>query len=235
MAGTVSPGAAPIDERIVAAHEALRADRAIQWDMRGVDPPQPPPQWLRDFLEWLGKVLEPVGRFFHWIGSFLPDAPYARIILWTVIALAAAALVWMIVERIRSGEWRLPRWRRRSVLAAAEVDAEPGWTPPAAAREWLAEADALAARGLFAEAVHLLLLRSVEDVARRRPELVRPALTSRDLARAEGVPAPARSIFARIAAVVERSLFGGRPVLAPQWAECRAAYAEFAEPRSWRG
>jgi hypothetical protein len=162
----------------------------------------------------------------------MPNAPYARILLWTVLALAAAALVWMVYERVRHGEWRLPR--RRAVTAEAG-DEEPGWAPEAApARSWLKEADALAEQGLYAEAVHHLLFRSVEDLSRRRPRLVRPALTSRELAAAEAVPPAARDIFARIARLVERSLFGGRAVDAGDWSNARAAYADFVLPGTWR-
>jgi hypothetical protein len=63
---------------------------------------------------------------------------------------------------------------------------------------------------------------------------VRPALTSRELAAAEAIPAPARDLFARIARLVERSLFGGRPVAADDWTTARAAYADFALPGTWR-
>jgi hypothetical protein len=178
-------------------------------------------------------VLRPVGRFLDWIGSLMPSAPYARILLWTVLVVAAIALIVLIVERIRHGQWRLPRWRRASGVEA-EAEEEP-WAPEAApARSWLEEADALAARGLYAEAVHHLLFRSVEDIARRRPRLVRPALTSRELAAAEAIPAAARDLFARIARLVERSLFGGRPVGEPDWSTARAAYADFVLPGSWR-
>ncbi len=64
-------------------------------------------------------------------------------------------------------------------------------------RSWLDEADALAAKGRFAEAIHHLLLRSVEDIARRRPKLVRPALTSRELSASDGIPAARRAIYSR--------------------------------------
>lgn len=196
-------------------------------------PPPEPPAWLRSFAQWLGEVLKPVGRLFEWIGSFMPDAPYARIFLWTVLAVAAAALAWMVFERIRHGEWRLPR-RRRGVAVEPAAE-EPGWSPDAApARSWLREADALAAQGRYAEAVHHLLFRSIEDIGRRRPRLVRPALTSRELAAAAALPAPARSLFARIALLVERSLFGGRDVDARDWTEARTAYADLVLPGTWR-
>ena len=176
-------------------------------------------------------MLEPVGDFLRWIGSFMPDAPYARIILWTLIALLAAAAAWMVYQRVRTGEWRLPRLRRSEPNA---LPPEEDWAPDAAqGHSWLEEADALAAEGRFAEAVHHLLFRSIEDIARRRPQFVRPALTSREIAAADAVPSGARTLFASIARLVERSLFGGRDVGADDWRQARAAYADFALPRAW--
>lgn len=231
--GNVHSAAAEAD-RFVAAHRALREDASIQFVLSRARPPAPTPEWLRALGRWLREVFEPVGRFFAWIGSFMPDAPYARIVLWTVIALAAAALLAMVYERVRHGVWRLPKRRARGVATGAEVG-EEDWAPEhAPVRAWLQEADALAERGQFAEAIHLLLFRSVEDIRKRRPTAVRPALTSRELAAAPGVPASARALFARIAGRVEASLFGGRAVDADQWAQARAAYADFALPGSWK-
>ncbi|HYI39047.1 MAG TPA: DUF4129 domain-containing protein [Allosphingosinicella sp.] len=225
--------AAGAAEGLAAAHEALKADASIQFSLRPEAPPQEPPKWLREAFEWLGDAFRPVGRFFQWISSFMPDAPYARIFLWTVLVAAALGLAIMVYRRIRDGEWRLAR-RRRSVGVEAEAEDET-WAPEAApARSWLREADALAAQGRYAEAVHHLLFRSIEDIGRRRPRLVRPALTSRELAAAEALPPPARSLFARIAGLVEHSLFGGRPVEAGDWTEARTAYADLVLPGTWR-
>ncbi|WEK44335.1 MAG: DUF4129 domain-containing protein [Candidatus Sphingomonas colombiensis] len=212
----------------------MRADASIQFNLTTPAPPPKPPEWLRRLANWIGDMLEPVGRFFRWISSLMPDAPYARIFLWSVIILVAAGLVLLVVDRFRSGEWRLPRWRRRAPTEA--VSDEEAWVPDAApARAWLNEADAFAAAGQYAEAIHHLLFRSVEDIARRRPRLVRPALTSRELARAEALPPGARGLFAEIAALVERSLFGGRPVGSDDWQAARAAYADLALSKAWRG
>ena len=71
----------------------------------------------------------------------------------------------------------------------------------------LGEADALAAEGLYSEAARLLLYRSIEDIDDKRPDLVRPALTSRDIGALSDIPGRPRSAFARIAMMVERSLF----------------------------
>ena len=200
--------------------------------MRPAPPKAEPPAWLRQFFEWLGEALRPVGRFFSWIGSFLPDAPYARIFLWAVLAIAAAALIYMIYQRLRHGEWRWPRRRRPPIL---EVAAEEEWRPQeGSARSWLREADALAAEGRYAEAVHHLLFRSVDDIARRRPRLVRPSLTSRELAGSPALPGGVRQTFAAIAALVERSLFGGRALIETDWISARAAYADLVLPGTWR-
>lgn len=226
-------GSGASDERLVVAHRALREGGDVQFDIARVAGPTPPPAWLKAFGEWLERVLAPVGRFFRWIGSMMPDAPYARIFLWSMLAVLAALILWMVYDRVRYGVWRLPRLRRR--LVAMPTDAGPDdWTPDAApARAWLEEADRLAGEGRYAEAVHHLLLRSVEDLSRRRPQIVRPALTSRDLADAPGIPVAPRRLFAEIAVAVEKSLFGGRSVDAEEWGRCRAAYADFAQTRSW--
>ncbi|GAA0324426.1 hypothetical protein GCM10009087_38420 [Sphingomonas oligophenolica] len=233
MSGGNTHEAAAAADRFAAAHAALKADSSVQFTMPPAPQPPPPPQWLIDFGHWIGRMLRPIGRFFHWIGSFMPDAPYARIFLWTVLAVAAVLLLWLVYQRLRHGEWRLPR--RRTARTAAVETVDEGWVPDAApVRAWLREADALAEQGRFDEAVHHLLFRSIEDIAKRRPRLVRPALTSRELAAADAIPGPARDLFASIARLVERSLFGGRPVDAGDWASARGAYADFTLPGTWR-
>ncbi|MES2098012.1 MAG: DUF4129 domain-containing protein [Pseudomonadota bacterium] len=225
-----------VSQRFADAHRALRDDPSVQFALKPATPPHPPetPAWLKSFLNWLGDVLAPVGRLFRWITAQMPAAPYARILLWAVIGCAALALIWLVVERVRYGSWTVSPKRRKA--RAIAVAAEEDWTPDAApARAWLDEADALAARGLYAEAVHHLLLRSVDDIQLRRPRVFRPSLTSRELTGLAGIPVVARDLFARIAKLVERSLFGGGAVSADEWHNARAAYADFALPGQWRG
>ena len=232
--GIITPATKPAasTEAFNSAHAALRADPSVQFGLPPAKPPPESPAWLKAFFDWLGDVLEPVGRFLKWIGSFMPDAPYARIFLWSVLAVAAALIAWTVYQRVRTGEWRLPRFKRAQALPA-EAAAE--WLPDAApARAWLDEADALAREGRFADAIHHLLFRTIEDIASRRPKAVRPSLTSREIASSDAIPPTARGLFRGIAQLVERSLFGGRAVSADDWTEARAAYANFALPQAWR-
>ena len=234
VSGGTAQQVATATDRFSAAHAALKADPTVQFTLQHAPPPPPPPAWLEALGEWLTRVFGPVGRFFRWIDSLFPDWPFARIFLWSVLAVVVALIAWGVYQRIRHGEWRLPRRIRLRTTAVAS--AEESWSPDAApVREWLREADAMAAAGRYAEAVRHLLFRSIEDIARRRPKLVRPALTSRELSASEALPPPARDLFAGIARLVERSLFGGRPVDATDWTSARAAYADFALPGTWRG
>jgi hypothetical protein len=97
----------------------------------------------------------------------------------------------------------------------------------------LAQADELAAQGLYAEAAHHLLLHSIQDVEDHRPRAIRPALTARDIAALDQLPPTPREAFTRIAQAVERSLFGGRPLDKEGFAECRSAYEAFAFEGGW--
>lgn len=218
-------------DRVAQAWTALRHDSAIQFNLQSPQPQAQPPAWLRAFFRWIGERLEPLGRLLKWVGSLFPDAAYARIFLWTVIALGAAALLWATYNRLKYGEWRL---RLPRIASPQDLPSEE-WKPEeAGARTWLQEADELAREGRFAEAIRHLLLRSIEDIADRRPALVRPAITSRELAASKGIPPRARDLFAGIAVLVERSLFGGRPVARNDWLKAREAYSDFALPSAWR-
>ena len=226
-----SQAAAATAHQFDSAYKSLRADPSVQFNLTPAAPERKPPAWLEAFFKWLGDLFEPVGRFLQWIGSFFPDAAYARIFLWTVLAAALLALAWAFYIRLRHGRWAL---KPPQVTAPAEID-DQEWIPEEQlSRSWLQEADALARDGRYAEAAHHLLIRSVEDIMSRRPNLVRPALTSREIASAEGLPRRAGELFAGIAGLVERSLFGGRPVGESDWLKAREQYSNFALAGSWR-
>ena len=192
------------------AHRKLLADSSIQFEMAPFKQPEPP-AWLL------------------WLFEFLAGAgPVVQILFWAGVAALAIYLVYLVAMRVSGGEWP---WRRNGGAPAEEESWQPEEMP---ARALLREADALAAAGRFADAAHLLLFRSIEEIEARRPRLVRPALTSRDIANAPQLPGEARSAFWKIVAMVETSLFGGRDLGEGDWRECRQAYEEFAFAGAWR-
>lgn len=194
---------------IDAAHRQIRGDGSIQFDLPWHKPDiQPPPRWLTELFEALG-------RFVKWVGDGW------TVLLWLAAAIAIIAILFVAIPPLR--EWLKSRFIRQ---IAADP---PRWTPTAtAARALLQDADALAAQGRFAEAVRMILHRSIEDIEKWRGDPLRPSFTSRDISRFEALPDAARTIFTRIVADVERSLFGGAALAQADWARARADYAAFA-------
>lgn len=206
----VSVGSSTV-QTVAEAHAHLRARTDIQFDLPGVPPPQPPPPWVK----WLQEALHGVAPFGAWI-------------FWGIVIAGVCVILWLVVTGFAG--------RRRSRDVSVEPEREiAAWRPEAkVARALLAEADALAAAGRFDEAAHLLLHRSLEDIQRRRPKLLRPALTSREIMRVPALPELVRGAFAAMAAAVERSLFGGRGLERRDWETARAAYSEFAIEQNWK-
>lgn len=200
----------PIDSaRIAEAHQRLLADKSIQFDLVPWTV-EKPPAWLDDLVRFL-------------------SSPAVKWVFWIVVGLAVLTIIALILNHF----WgiRLP-WRRRREAPAEEAEE---WRPEAEpARALLREADAMASEGHFDEAAHLLLFRSIEDIESRRPRLIRPALTSRDIAGAPQIPERARTAFEAIVMMVERSLFARRQLAEADWRECRAAYERFAFAEAWR-
>ena len=193
---------------LVAAHKKLLESRDLQFDFETYVPPKPP-GWLKSLLEMLEAI-----------------APVMKYVFWAGLALGVALLLFFIGRELLGVHFG---WRRR-----AKPKREEDWRPePGKARALLADADRLAGEGRFEEAVRVLLFRSIDDLSGRRPGAVRPALTSRDIARMEAMPPTARTAFGEIAAVVEASFFGGGKVAKEEFAACRRAYEGFAFAEGW--
>ncbi|MDH6234540.1 hypothetical protein M2281_005158 [Mesorhizobium soli] len=193
------------------AHSRLLTDASIQFDLPTYVPPKPP-TWLKPLIESL-----------RWL------APYMINIFWTAVIAGAAVILTLVFLELKGVAWRFP-WQAKP----EEVEPEETWRPDAvAARSLLSEADVLAARGDYDEAVHLLLRRSVEDISERMPYFLRPSLTARDIAGATLLPAVARAAFAKMARIVEAALFARRPVGVEGWREAREAYERFAFREAW--
>ncbi|HUZ11356.1 MAG TPA: DUF4129 domain-containing protein [Caulobacteraceae bacterium] len=216
--GVFAAGAAPSAQALRAAQARLMRDGALQFRFGKAAPPHLPhlPHWLQVALAVLGRGLSAVAPAFGWIFA-------------GGVAIAAGLVLFFIARELTRTRWP-GLFSRRPRPSLRRED----WKPqPAAARALLAEADALAAAGEYGEAVHLILHRSIEEIDGRRPRLVRPALTSREIAGLAEMPAAARATFTPIAELVERSFFGGLSVDAGSYARCRDAYRLFALEEAW--
>ncbi|WP_245442141.1 DUF4129 domain-containing protein [Mesorhizobium hawassense] len=199
-------------EWLAKVHKQLLADDSIQFALPGFVRPEPP-EWLKPLLDALAKL-----------------GPYMIYLFWGAVIIGVAIIVLLLVLEAQGVAWRLPWWRKRQETEAATEE----WRPDAgAAQVLLSEADALAARGEFDEAVHLLLRRSVADIATRLPDFLRPSLTARDIAAAGSIPTRPRAAFSEIARIVEAALFARRPVGAEGWQQARGAYERFAFRDAW--
>lgn len=215
--GTGDSVAAAGGDTFASDWRALRGEDDIQF--APIEMPKPPetPAWLKalgEFLEWL---LSPLGDLLGGIGRALGVS--APVIMWLLVALVVVVvgvLVWRHVAPLVGRE-------------RPEVEAVPDWVPDTGdALALLEDADRLAAEGRYDEATHLLLKRSVGQIAVARPDLLEPSSTAREIAQLPALSEAARGAFALIAGRVERSLFALRSLSVDDWTAARAAYADFA-------
>lgn len=144
--------------------------------------------------------------------SFLsPDA--LRIMFWAAVIIIAVILL----KNFRNNVWSASRSRRLT-----HADQENS-APAAAVRleQAQAEADELAERGSFAEAMHVLLLRGVNELRRRLGTPIAASLTSREILRRLTSSPAEQSHFAGIVASVEISYFGPHQPEEEDYLRCR--------------
>ena len=195
------------------AWRELRADDEIQFTQVTLPETDPRPDWLTEFQQWLGEIFTPVA------GALVEAWPVLK---WVLIGLAVLIAAYFLYQTLGPGFRR----KRRN------VDDPQDWSPQEhEALALLEEADRLAAGGDYDEATHLLLKRSVGQIAEARPDLVEPSSTARELAAEPRLPDAARTAFSLIAAPVERSLFALRKLEKADWQAARAAYSDFALAR----
>lgn len=196
------------DAELRAAFRRMKRERGVQWDLE-TDLPEAPRR------SWFGRLM---ANIFNFIFTVL--GPVFQIAFWVLLAGLAGLLLYAIFVSLRG-----------AIVGRTEtVEAEPEEYRPTAvqARILLEEADALAARGEYAEAVRLILRRSIQDIERARPDAVRQSYTAREIARSTALGPQTRETFSRIARIVELSHFGGRSVGAQDYARARELYAALA-------
>lgn len=179
------------------------------------EPPEPRRQSENDFLK-------AIGEFFAWL--FSNFGWLFRILLIGAVVAVIGYILWYMF-----GGMTLPGFRRKEKAVGPDISIQDAERPDAGqAMALLEQADALAAEGRYAEAVHLLLFRSIEDLRTRRSGGVPQSLTAREIQSLDDLTQRTRQALSPIIRLVERSFFGDRPVDADGWKSARASYQDFA-------
>jgi len=186
----------------------LKRNDSLQFDFTTLPALQPrgePPQWLVNILNFIGAIFQALGPLFY-------------MIFWLGAGALIMAILYLLVTTLMAANFE----RRDKIDDDTPV---PLYEPEQAqARILLEEIDALAAQGKYAEAVHTLLFRSIQDIDANRPNIIRRSLTSREIGGLTILTANARYVFSSIAAIVERSFFGGQDISKADFDTARADY-----------
>jgi hypothetical protein len=143
-------------------------------------------------------------------------------VLWIALTIGAGVLLYAI----------------RHDLPILRLFARKGWDTPAAAPvasepepsgDRRSPADELARDGRFVDAMHVLLLESLEQMRGRVGLAFSDSLTSREILRSPQLSEPARALFGDIVGLVERSYFGGRAAVRADYERCRQSFDALAQ------
>jgi len=145
-----------------------------------------------------------------------------RVILYAAIGIGILFALWTMRDR-------LPAFGRGRLTVRDETPARPA--DPAIARmvEAQIEADDVARRGQLAEAMHVLLLRSLNEVRRRLNVSFADSLTSREILEALSLPEIGKRALADIVRRVEQVYFGNREADADDYSACRGSYEQLLQ------
>jgi hypothetical protein len=142
-------------------------------------------------------------------------------LLWAVVIISGGLIViWLASELLRYGG--------SDAQLAAEPDAEASGVDLAVIQRPLGDAEALAARGDFGEAIHALLLRTLQELVRSSAVRVPPALTSREILGRVPLADDPREALAGLITAVEVTHFGGDAATQDDNTRCRAQFQRFA-------
>lgn len=144
----------------------------------------------------------------------------ARIILYAGIA----AIIVVVLVTLKDNLWSSSRSRR--LMREEEITA-PAETAVRMEKA-KAEAEDLASSGSFAEAMHVLLLQSVNELRKRLDLSIAASLTSREILHRVSLPAAGKNAFAEVIGWVEISYFGFHEPTRDDYVSCRMSYETLA-------
>ncbi|MEP1231223.1 MAG: hypothetical protein ABJG88_11145, partial [Litorimonas sp.] len=198
------------DEVFAQAFRKLKRNDSLQFEFTQAPPPPKTPEWLKALGEFISVIFEFLG-------------PLLYILFYVGLGALIMGAIYLIVTTIMAA-------RIGSRGKAEDELPTPLYQPEHnQARVLLGEIDALAAQGKYAQAVHVLLFRSIQDIDANRPNVIRRSLTSREIGQLSILTADARTVFSSIAATVERSFFGGQDIGQTEFNAARSAYAQLTD------
>lgn len=187
----------------------IKRNDAYQFELAEVIPPKPQ-----------SALSRAIGRFFELIFRVL--APILEIAFWLGLGALILGALYLIGRAVYE-----TRFARAPKSKDDDTPDIPLYQPAQAqARILLEEVDKLASEGRYGEAVHVLLFRSIQDIDRNRPNIVRRSLTAREIGQLSILTQNARQAFSTIAGVSELSHFGGTPIGQAGFETARRAYAD---------
>ena len=143
-------------------------------------------------------------------------------LLWGVVIVGIALLVfWLASELMRYGG-------DDKQLATTDDEASKSAVDLAVIQRPLGDAEELAARGEYTEAIHTLLLRTLQELVRSAAVRVSPAMTSREILARVPLLADAREALAGLITAVEITHFGGDRATLDDYLRCLAQFQKFA-------
>ena len=144
-----------------------------------------------------------------------------KLIAWIFIGLgiaAAALFIWLIASSFVGGYTPPPKKRRKSRGQGADA---PENAPLPFAPVAMGDVDAAAKRGDYGEAVHLLLLATLQMLSQKGLLRIKPSMTAREIALSAQLNVNAQAPLREIVGAVETYLFAGFDLNAETYDNCR--------------
>jgi hypothetical protein len=194
---------------IEAVHEEVRADETLQFDFEAMAPP--------DFLQlrWLNSLIDFLSPMFPILSTLIEYA------FWIGLAGLALAVVFVIAREV------FAYFRNPQDISGAD-NANQYVPDTDFVKTLLGDADQLAGEGRYAEAIHLLLYRSIDDIQEQSARRIAGNLTSREIGQLPSLSSNASRAFEKIASHVEQCFFANKNADAQMFDECRDAYSRFS-------
>jgi hypothetical protein len=153
------------------------------------------------------------------MGTGAPSALF-QYLMWAFVFVAVAVLAFWLARELAgyTGDAEI----------GDDQTGEPNQPDRAVVERPLGDADELARQGLYAEAIHTLLLRTLQELVRSAQVRVAPANTSREILARVPLLGDARTALAGLITAVEVTHFGDAEPSADDYGRCRQQFNVFA-------